>query len=148
MIRLGFMRRIVKCGEGDYLALAEIWERSVRATHHFLPEDDLAEIKKALLPCYFPNVTLYAVDDDGVLSGFIGLADNKIEMLFVDFGRQGEGIGSMLIDFAMQSGATQVDVNEQNRHATAFYVSKGFKVVSRDDRDEAGRPYPILHMAL
>lgn len=142
------MSRIVKCGEGDYVALAEIWERSVRATHHFLAEDDWVEIKKALIPCYFPNVTLYAVDDDGVLSGFIGLADGKIEMLFVDAGRQGEGIGSMLIDFAMQSGAAQVDVNEQNSHATAFYISKGFKVVGRDDRDEAGRPYPILHMAL
>ncbi|MBD5359047.1 MAG: GNAT family N-acetyltransferase, partial [Bacteroides sp.] len=41
-----------------------------------------------------------------------------------------------------------VDVNEQNISALNFYLAKGFKVTGRDETDEAGRPYPILHLSL
>lgn len=141
------MRKIVKCDSRDYTALAGIWERSVRCSHDFLLEEDFRAIKNALIPDYFPNVELYAVDEDGKLTGFIGLSGDKIEMLFVDSDQRGCGFGSELVDFAMRQGALSVDVNEQNRSALAFYQSKGFRVVSRDAADEAGRPYPILHLS-
>ena len=48
----------------------------------------------------------------------------------------------------MALGADCVDVNEQNPLALGFYESKGFHIVGRDDRDEAGRPFPILHLSL
>lgn len=140
--------RIIRCTEGDYGTLAGIWERSVRATHDFLKEEDFNDIRKALIPEYFPNVNLYAIERDGVYAGFIGLSSATIEMLFVDSSYRGQGYGSALIDFARQRGATKVDVNQQNTSALNFYIAKGFRVISRDETDDAGRPYPILHLSL
>lgn len=142
------MIRIVACTEKDYATLAGIWERSVRATHTFLTDETIDEIKEALIPEYFPNVRLYAIDTDGSMAGFMGLSDDKIEMLFIDADRRGLGYGSMLIDHAISLGYTTVDVNEQNPFALKFYRAKGFHIVSRDDMDEAGRPYPIIHLSL
>ena len=77
------MKKIVRCNENDYSSLSEIWERSVRATHDFLTEKSIEEIRSALIPEYFPNVDLYAVDDSGSLAGFIGLSGEMIEMLLL-----------------------------------------------------------------
>ena len=142
------MHKIVKCNKADYTTLSAIWERSVRATHDFLNEDTITEIKAALVPTYFPNVELYAVSHNSYLTGFIGLRDDMIEMLFIDSDSRGQGYGSALIEFAIDHGATKVDVNEQNPLGLAFYQAKGFKIIGRDATDDAGRPYPILHLSL
>lgn len=142
------MRSIRKCVPGDYPALVQVWERSVRASHHFLSEDDIVDIRRRLASVYFPHVDLSCVEENGVIAGFIGIVGDKIEMLFVDAAYRGKGIGTMLVDSALVKGAVQVDVNEQNPSALAFYAARGFKVVSRDATDEAGRPYPILHLSL
>lgn len=139
---------IVRCNEEDYETLAGIWERSVMATHNFLKNEDFNEIKAALIPHYFPNVDLYAIDDNGVYAGFIGLSPDSIEMLFIDSDRRGLGYGSALIEYAKQRGATKVDVNEHNLSALNFYKAKGFRIIGRDETDDAGRPYPILHLSL
>lgn len=139
---------IVKCNEADYETLAGIWERSVMATHSFLRVEDFNEIKKVLIPDYFPNVNLYAIADNGMYVGFIGMSHDSIEMLFIDSDRRGQGYGSALIEFAKQRGATKVDVNEQNLSALNFYKAKGFRIISRDETDDGGRPYPILHLSL
>ena len=139
---------IVRCTEKDYETLAEIWERSVMATHRFLKENDFFEIKAALIPDYFPNVDLYTIADNGVYAGFIGLSPDSIEMLFIDSDRRGHGYGSALIEFAKQQGTAKVDVNEQNPSALNFYKAIGFRIIGRDETDDAGRPYPILHLSL
>lgn len=108
---------IVLCNENDYVTLAGIWERSVRATHNFLKGEDFNKIKAALIPDYFPNVDLYAVADNGVYAGFISLSPVTIEMLFIDSDCRGMGYGAALIEFAKRHGATRVDVNEQNPSA-------------------------------
>lgn len=139
---------IVRCNDKDYETLAGIWERSVMATHVFLKKDDFNEIQATLIPDYFPNVDLYAIADNDVYAGFIGLRLDSIEMLFIDCDHRGQGYGSTLIEFAKRRGATKVGVNEQNPSALNFYKAKGFRVISRDETDDAGRPYPILHLSL
>ena len=141
------MNKIVKCQKSDYTILAGIWERAVRATHYFLTENDIESIRQALIPDYFPNVDIYGLSVGGSIVGFIGLSGNKIEMLFIDADKMGFGYGSALMAFAMNRGATLVDVNEQNPAALEFYKSKGFKIIGRDETDEAGRPFPILHLS-
>lgn len=142
------MSVIRTCNESDYSELVGVWERSVRASHDFLTEADIEEIRSKLAAEYFPGVELVCVEDEGSIVGFIGMADGKIEMLFVDAECRGKGIGGVLMDHALRHGATSVDVNEQNRAALGFYESRGFKVSGRDETDDAGRPFPILHMLL
>lgn len=51
---------------------------------------------------------------------------------------------SLIHDF----GVTTVDVNKDNENAMMFYMKSGFSIVSESLTDDAGRPYPILHLQL
>ncbi len=135
-------------GEPDYPRLVEIWVSAVRATHDFLSEEDFQYYKDHLTE-YFGAVSLYGYESGGLLRGFVGVAGKAIEMLFVDAAERGRGVGTALVRHALENhGATEVDVNEQNKQALGFYESKGFRVVSRSGTDAAGKPYPVLHLEL
>lgn len=81
------------------------------------------------------------------LAGFLGSVGQRVEMLFVEPGLRGRGIGTALLeDFANRHPGIWLDVNEQNTAARAFYVRRGFEVVGRSPLDGAGQPYPLLHL--
>ena len=134
-------------GADEYPRLVEVWRSAVDATHDFLAEDDRAEIEAQLASGYFPQVDLYVAERGGGVVGFAGVAEGKLEMLFVAASEHGRGVGSALLAFAIEEcGVTEVDVNEQNPQAVEFYRRRGFSVVSRSAQDDQGRPYPILHL--
>ena len=133
----------------SYQELIEVWECSVRATHHFLPEENIAELKPLIVQHYFDAVELRCVTQDGKIAGFIGVADSNIEMLFVDPTYIGQGIGRQLIEYSIEHmNASKVDVNEQNPKAIAFYEKVGFKKTGRSELDGQGNPFPLVHMQL
>lgn len=136
--------------KSDHLKLIEIWEASVRATHDFLSEEDLQELKPLILEQYFDAVDLRcAKASDGEILGFCGVHDGNIEMLFISPDTRGNGIGSLLASHAIKAqGVTKVDVNEQNGQALGFYRHIGFSVTGRSPLDGQGKPYPLLHMEL
>lgn len=140
--------QICNVEKDDYLQLIKIWEESVRATHDFLPEKEIEELKPLILNNYFDAVVLKCgKNSKGEILGFIGVADYKIEMLFISPSAQGKGVGTALCHYAMEHlGATKVDVNEQNPQAKRFYQKIGFNVINRSELDGQGKPYPILHM--
>src|SRR5512143_995546 len=134
----------------DRERLLEVWERSVRATHHFLTESDVA----ALRPLVAEELESGAIDWWVLVSaakdaiGFLGFASDTIEALFIDPDHHGQGGGKLLVAHAQRlaAGALAVDVNEQNEAALRFYQAVGFSVVGRSPTDAGGRPLPILHM--
>lgn len=134
----------------DYPELLAVWENSVRATHDFITEDDIAFFKPIIIEQAFPNVTLKCIKDENkTILGFVGVHECKIEMLFILNSARGKGIGKALLNFAVeQLAANKVDVNEQNPLAVGFYQHMGFKVTSRSPLDDMGKPFPILHMDL
>lgn len=118
----------------------------VRNTQDFLAEEDFLHYKE-VLPSYFPHFRLAGWEEDGRLLGFIGTSADNIEALFVDNEARGKGIGKALLLRAINDlHIYKVDVNEQNGQAVGFYEHMGYKVVSRDELDPEGKPYPILHM--
>lgn len=134
----------------DYQEIIEVWEASVRATHHFLSEEWIVEHKPLILNQYLDMVNLNCVKNThGKLIAFLGTAGENVEMLFVRPDSFGQGVGKALMQFAIASqGATKVDVNEDNPQACRFYERIGFTVTSRSALDGQGNPYPILHMTL
>jgi len=134
----------------DYLVLIEVWEASVRATHDFLSEETIVELKPLILEQYFDAVHLHCVKDEaGAIIGFSGVQEGNVEMLFISPEARGSGVGASLLAHAVQKqNATKVDVNEQNTQALGFYEHLGFKVIGRSELDGQGRAYPLLHMAL
>ncbi|MEN0085015.1 MAG: acetyltransferase [Leifsonia sp.] len=136
-------------GPSEYPALAAIWRSAVDATHDFLAEPDRDEIEARLSSVYFPAVVLSIAERDGRPVGFSGVLDGTLEMLFVDATQRDRGIGTALLAHAIEEhGVSKVDVNEQNISAAGFYAHRGFEVVGRSETDEAGRPYPLLHLRL
>lgn len=136
-------------GARDFPRLVEIWGSAVEATHSFLAEDDRVEIESRLVTHYFPQVDLYVAERGGVPLGFAGVFEEKLEMLFVDADKRGQGIGSALMSYVVdQLGVDGVDVNEQNAQAVEFYRRRGFVVAARSAVDDQGRPYPLLHMKI
>ena len=139
---------IRKIKDTDYPRLIEIWESAVLNTHDFLKEEDFLYYKKQL-PVYFQYVTLLGFEQEGILAGFMGIAEENLEMLFVDNEYRGTGIGKKLIAYATANlHVTKVDVNEQNTQAVGFYKYMGFNIVRRSELDGEGKEYPILHMQL
>ena len=136
-------------GVAEYPALAAIWRSAVDATHDFLAAADRDEIEAKLQSDYFPAVNLSVATQEGRPVGFSGVLDGTLEMLFVEATQRHGGIGTALLAHAVQEhGITEVDVNEQNAAAAGFYAHLGFEVVGRSETDEAGRPYPLLHLRL
>lgn len=138
-----------QAGKADYDELIEVWERSVRATHHFLAEADINELRPLILEHYFDAVELRCVRREGRILGFSGVADGVLEMLFVAPESRGTGVGRALCGHAVErQNVTRVDVNEQNPQALGFYEHMGFTVTGRSARDGQGRPFPLLHLEL
>lgn len=130
--------------------LLKIWEGAVRATHDFLTEKDIRQlaplVEQGLLAV--PQLAVIR-DESGAVKGFLGVDDDKIEMLFIEAGRRGQGLGRKLVDYAVeQLGASLVDVNEQNILGVGFYRRLGFVQFARSPLDGQGNPFPLLHLKL
>ena len=127
-----------------------VWEKSVRATHLFLSEAEVENIKK-----YIPEALnevahlIIANDEEGCPIAFMGIEDEVLEMLFIIPEQRGKGLGKILLSLGIEKyGVKEITVNEQNPQAKGFYEHLGFEVYKRTDNDEQGDPYPLLYMRL
>lgn len=128
--------------------LTELWKDSVKATHLFLSESEIEKIKQ-----YVPQILIeipdliVAISEDNHPLAFMGIANKKLEMLFVSAKERGKGIGTKLIQHGINEySINELTVNEQNPNAKRFYENNGFKVYKRTETDEQGNPYPLLYM--
>lgn len=127
--------------------LVEIWQRSVKVTHSFLSTSEIAEIRKFVPQALNDVPVLVVAFDKSEPVGFMGIAGNKLEMLFLDPTVRRQGLGRQLVTYGFDHYAIdQVVVNEQNSAAVGFYQHLGFEIVARSPIDEQGQPYPILMM--
>ena len=136
--------------EGLITMLTEVWEASVRATHHFLAEADICEIREYVPMALTGVAELVIVEDTLHLPiAFMGIEEHRLEMLFIAPEHRGKGIGRRVLQYGIDNHAiSQVTVNEQNPSAVGFYEHLGFRRFKRTDHDEEGRPFPLLYMSL
>lgn len=135
--------------DNDREQILNVWEKSVLATHDFLNPTDFEEIKELVQTINFNHFYVYCLKQNSEVAGFIGVAEQKIEMLFFSPEYIGKGFGRKLADFALSElKADKVDVNEENSKAVKFYEKLGFKTYERTDKDDQGKDYPLLRMKL
>ena len=130
--------------------LTVVWEKSVKATHLFLSANDVTEIKK-----YVPQALngiahlIIAENKENCPVAFMGIEEQKLEMLFIAPEERGKGLGRKLIQYGIENySVNELAVNEQNPLAKGFYEHMGFHVYKRTEYDEQGNPYPLLYMKL
>ena len=130
----------------DYELILNIWEKSVKKTHHFLSEADF-KFYKEIIPEHLDSVILYLWEDNGVIIGFSGISEDELAMLFLDPNYIDKGYGGyILIELIETEHVKRIDVNTQNEYAKNFYLKYGFEIEFEDDHDGFGKPYPITHL--
>lgn len=140
------IKEIIKLNQSTEQELLTIWESSVRATHKFLNNDEILQIRNYVPQAFKQVEHLLIIIDHEQIKGFMGINDQKVEMLFIDAQTRSKGYGSKLLNYGIQ--IDELAVNEQNPQAVGFYEHLGFKVVERSATDDQGNPYPILRMKL
>ena len=131
-------------------SLLKVWEKSVRATHLFLSESEIVDIKE-YVPQALSNVKnlVIAEDENNTPVAFMGIENECLEMLFITPEERGKGLGKKFIQYGIEHySVKRLAVNEQNPKAKGFYEHMGFQVYKRTDYDEQGKPYPLLYMSL
>lgn len=142
--------QIIECEEREGAlpaALVDVWERSVRATHTFLSEQELLAIREFVPQALSGVERLVVALDEGVPLGFMGAEAGRLEMLFLAPEARGRGLGRQLLEEAIaRYSVEELTVNAQNPDAVGFYEHLGFRIYKRTKLDEEGRPYPLLYM--
>ena len=142
--------RVRRAREEDREPLLELWERSVRATHHFLEDRDIVTLRPLVAEGLAGTGVDWWVLESATETpiGLLGVTPGTIEALFIDPDHLRTGGGRLLVAHAqsLTSGGLAVDVNEENAAALRFYQALGFSVAGRSPTDGGGRPFPILHM--
>lgn len=129
--------------------LVDVWERSVRATHLFLTEENILRIKEYVPQAMAAVAVLVVAEDDGEPVAFMGVHKGVLEMLFIDPAHRGKGLGKRLLSVGVRDHeARELSVNEQNPQAVGFYEHLGYEVFKRTECDEQGDPFPLLYMRL
>lgn len=130
--------------------LLKIWESSVRATHLFLSNNEIKEIKKYVPRALKEIPYLIIIENDNQIPiGFMGISDQHLEMLFISKHEIGKGAGKKLLKYGIEKySINDLAVNEQNSLAKGFYEYMGFEAYKRTEFDEQGNPYPLLYMSL
>lgn len=130
--------------------LVELWEKSVKETHLFLSEDEIESIKMYVPQALKDINTLVIIENEiNCPIAFMGVQDEKLEMLFILPKERGKGLGKKLLQYGIENySIKELTANEQNPLAKGFYEYMGFKVYKRTEYDEQGQPYPLLYMRL
>ena len=125
--------------------LTIIWQKSVEATHLFLSPQDIKDIlPQVVIGLKQIPILLVSFTNDDEPIGFAGIADDKLEMLFLSPDYFQQGIGYKMISTAIQDYQIKyVDVNKQNPKALKFYLRQDFTIFKRSPVDSDNRPFPI-----
>lgn len=128
--------------------LLSVWESSVRATHFFLSEKEIADIKQYVPQALTEVQRLIIIETETHIPvGFLGVNNQHLEMLFVAGEERDKGYGKQLLSYGIKNySINDLTVNEQNPLAKGFYEHLGFKTYKRTNHDEQGNPYPLLYM--
>lgn len=132
--------------EADLTVVMQIWLATNIKAHSFIQETywtgNYSMVEKVL-----PQAEIYVYEDDdtGEITGFIGLADDFIEGLFVKEAVQSRGIGRQLLNYVKEiKPGLSLSVYQKNTRAVSFYRREGFRVQSGNADHSTGEKEFIM----
>ncbi|MEX0760913.1 MAG: GNAT family N-acetyltransferase [Dehalococcoidia bacterium] len=130
---VGKLRRATEC---DAESVATVHMAARRAAMPFLPElHSEAETIRYFTGVVIPTQQVWVVDREGQVAGFAAVDEQFLEHLYVHPARQGQGIGSALLNKAIEVAGETLDlwVFQRNEAARRFYERRGFELVRTTD---------------
>ena len=124
----------------DINKIMDIWLNSSIDGHKFIDEKYWRDNYDTVKNVYIPMSEVFIYEDNNETKGFIGILNNEfIGALFVDKNSQGLGIGSKLIDYALNKyNKLNLAVYKDNENAVKFYINKGFKIINEQQNEDSG----------
>ena len=124
-----------RAGPGDADAVADVL-LAARAEMPYLPRlhaDD--EVREWVRTGLVPTREVWVAELDGRPAGFLALADDQVDHLYVHPNVQDRGLGSALLARAKQRSphGLQLWVFQRNKGARRFYERHGFVLVRETD---------------
>lgn len=97
----------VKIEKSDKMLINQlliVWKNSVKETHLFLSKDEIENIE----PYVFQELNsikhlIIETDDNGDSIAFMGIEDNKLEMLFIAPDFREKGLGKKLLLYGIEN---------------------------------------------
>lgn len=113
----------------DLDSIIQIWYSASIQAHDFIDtlywETRQIEMKET----YIPMSETYISEDNGEITGFLSLVDQKLAALFIDPAHQQLGNGQELLDFAKTiREELELNVYKENESAVTFYKKNEFTI--------------------
>lgn len=108
--------------------LLEVWEDSVKATHLFLSNEEIKNIKEYVPQALKEIEHLIIIENENHTPiAFMGIEGTKLEMLFIKNSERGKGLGKQLLNYGIKNyDVNELTVNEQeniiNKHYNECYL--------------------------
>ncbi|WP_231385274.1 GNAT family N-acetyltransferase [Candidatus Stoquefichus massiliensis] len=78
--------------------LLDVWESSVKATHLFLNENEIENIKKYVPQALRKIPHLIIIENENQIpAGFMGIIEQHLKILFISDEERGKGLGKELL---------------------------------------------------
>lgn len=78
--------------------LTNVWESSVKATHFFLSDNEIENIKQYVPQAFESVAHLFIMEDENNIPiAFMGVEDGKLEMLFIKAEERGKDLGKQVL---------------------------------------------------
>lgn len=129
----------------DINKIMEIWLNNNIKAHNFINEnywrDNFSIVKNMI-----SESEVYVYEINGTPVGFVGLMDNYLAGIFVDYEYQSKGIGKEIIDYIKTiKEHINLNVYVKNKRAVEFYLREGFTVVEKSiDTDTGEYEYKMI----
>jgi len=142
------MKHIRRAKCGDLVRIAEIEVFNYRLNFYAIFQNDWFYFNELqvdkLAKKYESELDKIWVYDDGVVKGFIMVADCEVRKLFVEPVLQGRAIGTELLEHAIEEeNACFLWALEKNTRAIAFYRKHGFYLTTERRPEEDSTEYLI-----
>ncbi len=125
--------------------LAELFLASRRDALPYLPElHSDEETHQWMRDVVLATCRVWVVTEEARLTGFLALAGDQVEHLYVLPGFQGRGVGGRLLAAAMAASQDHLSLYtfQPNTQARAFYERKGFRAVAFGDGSDNEEAVP------
>ena len=84
--------------------LLEVWEDSVKATHLFLSNEEIENIKRYVPKALNGVEHLIIIENESYQPiAFMGIEAKKLEMLFIKNSERGKGLGKHLLNYGIEN---------------------------------------------
>ncbi|WP_028582054.1 N-acetyltransferase [Desulfogranum japonicum] len=135
--------------QSDLEGVLNIWLTASIKAHSFMPAEYWQSKVNDMREIYLPASESYVYEERGDILGFLSIYQNNLAAIFVSPLKQGNGIGSKLIEHVKSKyQVLNLCVYKGNIDSIEFYKKHGFTIVYEQIDEHTGHPEIAMKLGL